>query len=135
MTLSRSESSRLSARLREVPPPDASGSRDRAGRIRQGVYITFLVTLPAMTIRRTPSAAEGADHPAQLGDADELERLAEAAQLLGRLVADADAGDAQPLPPRRLGEEDREPAAPGQQADRVASCCDATRPAGRRPGG
>ena len=39
-------------------------------------------------------------------------------ELVGRLVADADAGDLQPLPPRRLGEEDREPAAAGQQADR-----------------
>ena len=64
-------------------------------------------------------AAKGPDHPPQPGDADELKRIAERAQLFGSLVLDPHAGDAQALPPRRLGKQDRKPAAPRQQADRL----------------
>ena len=49
--------------------------------ILQGVYITFLVTLPAMTTRLTPSAAKRTDHLPELGHADRLERSHRAPQL------------------------------------------------------
>ena len=68
---------------------------------------------------RDALAAERPDHPAQLGHSDVLERGTETSQLLGRFVANPHASDAKALPLRRLGEEDREPPAAGQQADRL----------------
>ncbi len=54
MTLEQETVVAIVGAIAAVPPLRSSGSRGRAGRIRQGVYITFLVTLPAMTIRSTP---------------------------------------------------------------------------------
>ena len=46
------------------------------------MYITFLVTLPAMTTCGRPGG-RNADHPAELGHADGLERVQRLAKLRG----------------------------------------------------
>jgi hypothetical protein len=61
---------------------------------------------------------EAADHPAEAGDAGPVEAVDQPGQFRRRLVADADAHHRDAQPPRLLGEDDREPAAAGQQADR-----------------
>ena len=79
--------------------------------------MTFFVTLPAITTCFDTAAAEACGSSAELGERPTvLEAWCRAARSSSeRLVLDADAGDRKTLRARRLGEEDREPPAAGQE--------------------